>query len=221
MSLFILGLYAICGMDQETLIYLTREDGYVESMGAAFFGISGFLLSGLAIKYKNIFLGGLGALFLFGAGEEISWGQRILGIETPSYFLEENRQQEMNIHNLSWFHRRDVNDQKKSGFALWLNMSRLFSLFWITYSILLPMAAGKYQALRTWLLRIRFPLSPPLIGVLFLLNYGVGKILELTLPSNLVFTAFEIKETNFAFLFACTAIYFYFFRERLFVRKKE
>jgi hypothetical protein len=42
----------------------------------------------------------MGALFLFGAMEEISWGQRILGIQSPEWFLKYNRQGETNIHNL-------------------------------------------------------------------------------------------------------------------------
>jgi hypothetical protein len=37
---------------------------------------------------------------LFGAMEEISWGQRILGIESPGWFLKHNKQGEMNLHNL-------------------------------------------------------------------------------------------------------------------------
>ena len=41
-----------------------------------------------------------GLLFLFGAMEEISWGQRILGIESPEWFLKHNRQFETNLHNL-------------------------------------------------------------------------------------------------------------------------
>jgi len=42
----------------------------------------------------------LGLLFLFGAMEEISWGQRILGIKSPEWFMRHNRQGEINIHNL-------------------------------------------------------------------------------------------------------------------------
>ena len=41
------------------------------------------------------------ALFLFfAAGEEISWGQRVISIETPEYFQKNNAQQETNLHNL-------------------------------------------------------------------------------------------------------------------------
>jgi len=39
-------------------------------------------------------------LFLFGAGEEISWGQRIFNIVSPDFFLQHNAQHETNIHNL-------------------------------------------------------------------------------------------------------------------------
>jgi len=42
----------------------------------------------------------LGLLLLFGAMEEISWGQRILGIKSPEWFMRHNRQGETNIHNL-------------------------------------------------------------------------------------------------------------------------
>lgn len=38
--------------------------------------------------------------FMFASGEELSWGQRILGIESQKLFLEYNCQQENNIHNL-------------------------------------------------------------------------------------------------------------------------
>lgn len=37
---------------------------------------------------------------LFIAGEEVSWGQRVLGFSSPEYFLEENFQQEVNVHNV-------------------------------------------------------------------------------------------------------------------------
>jgi hypothetical protein len=41
------------------------------------------------------------ALFCFlVAMEEISWGQRILGYRAPDFFLAENYQQELNIHNV-------------------------------------------------------------------------------------------------------------------------
>jgi hypothetical protein len=42
----------------------------------------------------------MGLLLFFAAGEEISWGQRILGIKSSEFFLEKNSQGETNLHNL-------------------------------------------------------------------------------------------------------------------------
>jgi hypothetical protein len=39
-------------------------------------------------------------LCLFGAGEEISWGQRLFALETPDYLKGKNAQGELGIHNL-------------------------------------------------------------------------------------------------------------------------
>lgn len=42
----------------------------------------------------------LGLFCFFGAGEEVSWGQRILGLESPEFFQENNAQGEIGLHNL-------------------------------------------------------------------------------------------------------------------------
>ena len=42
----------------------------------------------------------LAVLLFVAAGEEISWGQRILGIESSEYFKQNNLQGETNLHNL-------------------------------------------------------------------------------------------------------------------------
>jgi hypothetical protein len=39
-------------------------------------------------------------LLFFVAGEEVSWGQRIFGLKTPEFFMEDNAQHEINFHNL-------------------------------------------------------------------------------------------------------------------------
>ncbi len=55
-------------------------------------------------KYKSwlfsLALITLAIVCIFFAGEEISWGQRIFGIESSDYFKENNAQGETNIHNL-------------------------------------------------------------------------------------------------------------------------
>lgn len=59
-----------------------------------------FLLRDRKKKLFLIFLLLTALVFIFGAGEEISWGQRIFGIESSGFFKEHNTQGEMNVHNL-------------------------------------------------------------------------------------------------------------------------
>ena len=56
------------------------------------------------LKKRNVWFlfvtAGLGFMLFFAGGEEISWGQRLLGIRSPEFFNEHNAQGELNIHNL-------------------------------------------------------------------------------------------------------------------------
>ncbi len=51
-------------------------------------------------KLVSVFYIFLGIFMLFVAGEEISWGQRILGIDTPEKITSINLQEELTLHNL-------------------------------------------------------------------------------------------------------------------------
>ena len=79
---------------------LLQEDRIVEwgtvglFLAAGVFGLRG------AIRRRRVF-DGLVALFcLFVAAEEMSWGQRLVGYTPPEFFLANNFQQELNLHNL-------------------------------------------------------------------------------------------------------------------------
>ncbi len=83
------------------------EDGFIEWSTVVVLAITMTVCARRVVQLRNArslpFLGvtSLLTLFcLFGAGEEISWGQRILGLETPEYFEERNAQQEIGFHNL-------------------------------------------------------------------------------------------------------------------------
>ena len=85
----------------------TFEDGPVEwATFAALVGLAIFLFRRLRVKDitypKSVraAMMGLALLCLLAAGEEISWGQRILGLETGERFRELNYQGETNLHNL-------------------------------------------------------------------------------------------------------------------------
>lgn len=89
---------------RETLGQINREDGILE-MGSALLLL---IASGVAFWiYFRAARSAIGAMHLFLAllfflmcGEEISWGQRFLNLETPDLLREVNVQQEINLHNM-------------------------------------------------------------------------------------------------------------------------
>jgi hypothetical protein len=90
----------------ETLRFLCKEDGIVESLTAAayFLAACAFLWVNRRHAFRNVWLWLYFALFLGVAGEEIDWGQRILGVRTPDALMEANVQQEINLHNMQGIH---------------------------------------------------------------------------------------------------------------------
>jgi uncharacterized membrane protein YraQ (UPF0718 family) len=92
---------------------LTRFESYIQEDGLIeWLTVLGLLAASVVSLYRAIalyrhkpwpfFLTNfvLGILLFIAAGEEISWGQRVLGIQTPEYFKEHNLQAETNLHNL-------------------------------------------------------------------------------------------------------------------------
>ncbi len=87
------------------LIY--EEDGIFETLTALGYLIAAALIVVAVRKERagrgelGLVIGGLllaAGLFLM-AMEEISWGQRIIGWESPAYFQDNNDQSETNLHN--------------------------------------------------------------------------------------------------------------------------
>lgn len=86
--------------------WLVQEDGLVETAQVVFLLISAYCSLKLFLVHKAkdrlmaglMFLGFAG--FLFIAGEEITWGQRIFQWDTPEHYAQINLQSETNIHNL-------------------------------------------------------------------------------------------------------------------------
>jgi hypothetical protein len=80
---------------------LLQEDRIIEWGTVWLFLAAGFFGLYHAARSRRLF-DGLVALFcLFIAGEEFSWGQRLFGYYAPEFFLSNNFQQEVNLHNLA------------------------------------------------------------------------------------------------------------------------
>lgn len=84
------------------------EDRLVENGTAIFLFVAALVLFWRARQFAGQGVRAAAALtvlyallFVFAAGEEISWGQRIFGWGTPEFFAENNYQNETSLHNLT------------------------------------------------------------------------------------------------------------------------
>src|SRR5687768_8139973 len=92
---------------QDVWRHLDKEDGPIEWLQFAGLAVSSALCLAIgcrlaaqrrllaAVLYSLL---GLGLAFV--AGEEIAWGQRLLGFETPVALAEVNEKREMSVHNV-------------------------------------------------------------------------------------------------------------------------
>lgn len=203
---------------------ITKEDGFLESLAPVFYFFASVLTAILYFKAKknreyifkrnrNIFLLLL-ALFLFiCAGEEISWGQRIFGIETPELIQEANAQKELNLHNLWFFHGYDKDDNLKRGFQRWISSAALYSYIWLLYCFLIPILNKYSLRFRNIFRKLYFPVIPIWIGILFFINFISCEVFEVLMTDNLLLpkrSIVEIKETYFALLYliACLSLFY-------------
>ncbi len=139
--------------------WVTGEDHLAEILQVAFYALA--LGTGIAVTQKLAVTKrhGVALLYLlvctglvFLLGEELSWGQRLLGWSTPESLLAVNKQGETNIHNI---------DGVGTAFK-WLQM--LVG----AYGTLLPVTLLRWPALRT-----RFPVTRWLVPHPTLVPYFV------------------------------------------------
>lgn len=79
---------------------MLEEDRAVEWATVWLFAAAAVMHLRNGISNRMLFTVLVGLFCLFVAGEEFSWGQRLLGFGSPEYFLANNYQQELNLHNL-------------------------------------------------------------------------------------------------------------------------
>lgn len=161
---FLIGvLSAVVNTEYFEQVYVV-EDGVIEwlTVGALMMcaGVCGGRFLKLRSSRSPLFSGVLvflTLLFVFGAMEELSWGQRILGRESSEFFLENNAQGETNFHNLV------VGETKINK----LIFSRLLGLIIITYIIIFPILYAKV----TWVRNLASMFAVPVPKLIYIVTY--------------------------------------------------
>ncbi len=195
---------------------LTKEDGLFEYTTAILFFITSILFlllfrNGRYIKdvrirnhlhsyAKRYFFLILAIIFFFGAGEEISWAQRIIGFETPKKMYEMNVQEEFNLHNIELFNIKNKEGVRKTGFATLFTMKQIFLGSFFLYLLVLPIVAKKFVWIPQVLKKLYIPVPPVWIGILFIMNYGLYRMFRMLQPWDLQWGLTEVQEFNFSLL---------------------
>ncbi len=134
------------------------EDGIVEYATAICLLLASFILLRHALSMKGrapklavgmTFFYAL--LFFFGAGEEISWGQRIFGWETSEAMKAINRQDETTLHNI------EIN-----GVALTRHLfGPVLTVTILLYLVVLPFVYPRVDFIRRIADRLAIPVPGP------------------------------------------------------------
>ena len=97
---FTVGIYLYARFFPDRYYITLQEDHEIEWSQAVLYLYAGVMGLWYSVRARRSFDILVGLFCLFLAGEEISWGQRLLGLSTPVYLMEYNHQQELNLHNL-------------------------------------------------------------------------------------------------------------------------
>lgn len=131
------------------------EDGLVEWLTVFWLMLSCVLCLSRFVtlqgKRPKLFLAMLlifAAVFFFGAGEEISWGQRLLKVDSSEFFQTHNAQGEMNLHNLV------VSGKKINKMIFGLTLGIIIAL----YCLVLPTLARKFRPVMKLVQKFAIPI---------------------------------------------------------------
>lgn len=152
-----------------------KEDGALENTTALM-----LFLGGVLMFYRFLKLGrarsawfklttlGIALAFFFGAGEEISWGQRIFNLTSSDFFLENNVQNETNFHNL------EVGGVKLNK----LIFGQALTVFIIVYLVIIPILYRRWGKFKLLINKLAIPIPKVHHAVAYLICLGLLLIIE-------------------------------------------
>jgi hypothetical protein len=210
----VLACYAIYPLlPEKTIAYLEKEDHFFEWATAISFLIGSILFFAAFRVNRSIFLLMLAVMLFFGAGEEISWGQRLAHFQTPSTLDNHNVQHEFNLHNIEVFNTVNFKEREKTGWERLHEISFLFRVFFCLFGIALPLVAWNIKPVGRLIRYMRMPVPPVSIGIFFIVSWLIFKgflFLEADrIEEEFVLNSEEVFEFLASFVFLAIAAYFY------------
>jgi len=208
-------VYALLEVDH--VATLGSEDQLFEWLTAISFLIGSIVFAFLFLKRRNLFYFLFAALFFLGFGEEISWGQRVIGFKTPVAIQSHNVQKEFNLHNIELLNRENKEGEKKTGLSRLLEVNLLFKFFTIIVAVILPLAVFHSRRVAAFTTALKVPVPPITITLFFVVNWLIFKIiLEYYLPSGEIFQYYDTDTEIFEFVsaFIILVLSFYFYNKR-------
>jgi hypothetical protein len=207
-ALLIVAIFCTLLIKGSTFDSLIQEDGFIEWLGTlGFLAASGLFFAawrrarhGSHPPVARLSLLGLALLFFLFGGEEISWGQRLLGISTPESVAASNVQDETNLHNLGFLQNT-------------LGVAELFQLFWWSFGVAIPVIAALWPRARSFFERY-IPVFPLWIAALFAFVQIVAEVFQRLLTERpelyesiypLGYTTVEMVEANVGIVFGLAA----------------
>jgi len=184
----IAGFSALSVLNPDAYYHHVQEDQPLEWATFWAFMAAGVLFIRAAILQREKrqlpwFFAGLGAFCILVAMEEISWGQRVLGYTPPLYFLENNYQQELNLHNVVPTSLR----------------KQLLGAILVLYGVLLPLLE-RIPAGNELLKKLRITAPPAGLAPIFLVLVGLLIIYPISYTGELIEACMAL-----AFLFSAIA----------------
>ena len=182
--LMILTGMVLFAIDRSLFRDYVHEDGIIEWLTVAALVCGMIICLTRTIRLRNkkplLFLSGtvfFTLVFIFGAGEEVSWGERMFNLDTLEFFQKHNAQNERNLHNLVVY---GVKINK-------LVFSKILGIVAVMYTLLLPYLYRKKAGMKKFIdsLAIPIPMVHHVLSILLVLilinlipDSKIGELLE-------------------------------------------
>ena len=143
-----------------------KEDGIVEYgsalgwLSAALCGVAALPLDRRRFGMKMLFYALFVGFLVFAGGEEISWGQRILGYQTPETLAAVNKQREVNIHDIG-------------SITVFANA---FFVVTTVCCLVIPWLLRRAPAWRIYLRQLNLPIIDPMVARVYTIGLTVWVI---------------------------------------------